>query len=128
MSDVKKKVLVVDDDEDLAELVRILLSQEGYEVSWAPNGKVGIEMVDSFGPDLIILDVMMPELDGFSACKKLKDSDKSGIPVILLTGVAEQIRTTDYPLNGVLRSDAEEYLEKPVNPEEILEVVKKYLG
>ena len=127
MSDVKKKVLVVDDDEDLAELVKILLSQEGYEVALAPNGKVGVEMVDSFEPDLIILDVMMPELDGFSACKKLKDSDKSDIPVILLTGVAEQIRTTDYPLDGVLRSDADEYLEKPVNPEEILEVVKKYL-
>ena len=128
MSKENKKVLVVDDDEDLAELVKILLTQEGYEVAWAPNGKVGVEMVDSFEPDLIILDVMMPELDGFSACKKLKDSDKSEIPVILLTGVAEQIRTTDYPLDGVLRSDAEEYLEKPVNPEEILEVVKKYLG
>lgn len=128
MSDVKKKVLVVDDDEDLAKLVQIILTQEGYDVAWAQNGKVGIEMVDSFGPDLIILDVMMPELDGFSACKKLKDSDKSEIPVILLTGVAEQIRTTDYPLDGVLRSDAEEYLEKPVNPEEILEVVKKYLS
>jgi DNA-binding response OmpR family regulator len=128
MSEEKKKVLVVDDDEDLAKLVQIILTQEGYEVSWAPNGKVGIEMVDSFEPDLIILDVMMPELDGFSACKKLKDSDKSEIPIILLTGVAEQIRTTDYPLDGVLRSDAEEYLEKPVNPEEILKVVKKYLG
>jgi two-component system alkaline phosphatase synthesis response regulator PhoP len=128
MADEKKKILLVDDDEDLAKLVNIILGQEGYETAWAPNGKVGLEMVESFGPDLIILDVMMPELDGFAACKKLKGSEKSGIPVILLTGVAEQIHSTDYPLDGVLRSDAEEYLEKPVNPEEILEVVRKYLG
>lgn len=124
----EKKILLVDDDEDLAKLVNIILSQEGYETAWAPNGKVGIEMVESFKPDLIILDVMMPELDGFAACRKLKDSEKSEIPIILLTGVAEQIHSTSYPLDGILRSDAEEYLEKPVNPEEILKVVRKYLG
>lgn len=128
MSGESKKILVVDDDQDLAKLVQIILSQEGYEVACAPNGKAGIEMVDSFEPDLIILDVMMPELDGFAACKKLKSSEKNEIPIILLTGVAEHIRNTNYPLDGVLRSDAEEYLEKPVNPEEILRVVRKYLN
>ena len=128
MGDEKPKILVVEDDEDEAKLVKIILTQEGYEVNWAPNGKVAIEMVDSFEPDLIILDVMMPELDGFAACRKLKDSEKKNIPVILLTGVAKQIHTSNYPLDGVLRSDADEYLEKPVNPEEILQTVKKYLG
>jgi two-component system alkaline phosphatase synthesis response regulator PhoP len=128
MPEAKSKILVVEDDEDEAKLVKILLSQEGYEVALAPDGKIAIEMVDSFEPDLIILDVMMPELDGFAACKKLKNSEKKDIPIILLTGVAKQIRTTNYPLDGVLRSDADEYLEKPINPEEILQTVKKYLG
>ncbi len=128
MPATKQKILVIEDDEDEAKLIKIMLSQEGYEVASAPNGKIGIEMAGSFEPDLIILDVMMPELDGFSACKKLKDSEKKDIPVILLTAVAKQIRTTDYPLDGVLRSDADEYLEKPINPEEILQVVKKYLS
>lgn len=128
MADEKRKILVVEDDEDEAKLVQIILSQEGYEVGWAPNGKAGVEMVDSFEPDLIILDVMMPELDGFSACKKLKASDNKEIPVILLTGVAKHIHNTNYPLDGVLRTDADEYLEKPVNPEDIIQAVKKYLG
>jgi CheY-like chemotaxis protein len=128
MSGEKSKILVVEDNEDEAKLIEIILSQEGYEVAVAGNGKAGIEMVDSFDPSLIILDVMMPELDGFSAARKLKSSDKKDIPIILLTGVAKQIRTTKYPLDGVLRSEAEEYFEKPINPEELLGVVKKYLS
>jgi CheY-like chemotaxis protein len=128
MPETKQKILVVEDNEDEAKLIEMILSQEGYEVGLAPNGKIGVEMAESFEPDLIILDVMMPELDGFSASKKLKASEKKDIPIILLTGVAKQIRTTKYPLDGVLRTEAEEYLEKPVNPEDLLHLVKKYLG
>lgn len=128
MEKVKSRVLVVEDNQDEAKLIEMLLSQEGYEVGLAPNGKVGIEMVSSFKPDLIILDVMMPELDGFSACKKLKDSPQKNVPIILLTGVAKQISNTNYPLDGVLRAEVDEYFEKPINPEEFINTVKKYLG
>ena len=124
----KSKILVVEDNQDEAKLIEMVLSQEGYEVSLAGNGKVGLEMVSSFDPDLIILDVMMPELDGFSACKKLKASEKKDIPIFLLTGVAKQIYNTNYPLDGVLRAEVDEYFEKPINPEEFLKTVKKYLG
>jgi CheY-like chemotaxis protein len=93
----------------------------------AVNGKVALEMAESFKPDLIILDVMMPELNGFAACRKLKGSAKKNIPVILLTGVAKQIRSTNYPLDGLLRTEAEEYLEKPINPENMLQTIRKYL-
>jgi len=128
MSETKSKVLVVEDDADEANLVKMILEPEGYEVTLASNGREGLEKVESTSPDLIILDVMMPELDGFATCSKLKASpDHSGIPVILLTAVAQRISDTKYPLDGVLRAEAEQYLEKPVKPEELLETVTRML-
>ena len=109
-------------------MISMILEPEGYDVITAENGEEALEKVESEGPDLILLDVMMPELDGFAACAKLKASPESkGIPVVLLTGVAKQITKTRYPIDGVLRAEAEEYLEKPVDPEELLKVVAGYL-
>jgi len=122
------KILVVDDDPDDLKMISMILQPEGYEVVTAENGREALEKVESEDPDLIILDVMMPELDGFAACAKLKSSPESkGIPVILLTAVAKRIQDTKYPLDGVLRSEAEEYLEKPTKPEDLLEVVARML-
>jgi CheY-like chemotaxis protein len=124
MREAKKKVLVVDDDTDDLKMISMILEPEGYDVVTAENGVEALEKVESEDPDLILLDVMMPELDGFAACDRLKSSPASqGIPVVLLTGVAKQITKTRYPINGVLRAEAEEYLEKPVDPEELLKVV-----
>ena len=124
MGESKKKILVVDDDRDDLTMISMILEPEGYEVVTAQNGVEALEKVESEEPDLILLDVMMPELDGFAACDKLKSSPASrGIPVVLLTGVAKQITKTKYPIDGVLRTEAEEYLEKPVHPEELLRVV-----
>ena len=128
MAKSNSRILIVEDNPDEAKFIQILLSREGYEVALAPNGKVGLEMAASFNPDLIILDVMMPELDGFSASKKLKASDQKNIPIILLTGVAKQIYNSNYPLDGVLRAEVDEYFEKPINPEQFLQAVKKYLS
>jgi len=128
MGEPRKKVLVVDDDPDDVKMISMILEPEGYDVITAENGEEALEKVESEGPDLILLDVMMPELDGFAACAKLKASPESkGIPVVLLTGVAKQITKTRYPIDGVLRAEAEEYLEKPVDPEELLKVVAGYL-
>ncbi len=122
------KILVVDDDPDDLKMISMILQPEGYEVVTAENGREALEKVESEDPDLIILDVMMPELDGFAACAKLKSSPESkGIPVILLTAVAKRIQDTKYPLDGVLRAEAEEYLEKPTKPEDLLEVVARML-
>ena len=127
MSETKRKVLVVEDNADEANLIKMILEPEGYEVTLASNGNEGLEKVESASPDLIILDVMMPELDGFATCSKLKASpEHSGIPVILLTAVAQRI--TKYPLDGVLRAEADQYLEKPVKPEELLETVARMLA
>jgi CheY-like chemotaxis protein len=128
MSEVRKKILAVDDDRDDLKMITMILEPEGYEVITAENGREALEKVESENPDLILLDVMMPELDGFAACAKLKSSPQSqGIPVILLTGVAKYITQSKYPLDGVLRADAEEYLEKPLEPEELLKAVAAHL-
>ncbi len=127
MGETKKKILVVDDDRDDLKMLSMILEPEGYDVVTAENGVEALEKVESEDPDLILLDVMMPELDGFAACDKLKSSPASqGIPVVLLTGVAKQITKTRYPIDGVLRAQAEEYLEKPVEPEELLRVVASF--
>jgi CheY-like chemotaxis protein len=128
MTEAKKKILVVDDDADDVKMISMILEPEGYAVVTAANGVEALKKVESEDPDLILLDVMMPELDGFAACAKLKSSPESrGIPVVLLTGVAKCITTTSYPIDGVLRAEAEEYLEKPVDPEELLRIVGVYV-
>jgi len=128
MGELKKKILVVDDDQDDLKMISMILEPEGYEVVVAENGVEALAKVETEEPDLILLDVMMPELDGFAACDKLKSSPGTrGIPIVLLTGVARQITKTKYPIDGVLRAQAEEYLEKPVEPEELLRVVATFL-
>jgi CheY-like chemotaxis protein len=128
MADTPKKILAVDDDPDDLKMIAMILEPEGYEVITAANGNEALEKVESERPDLILLDVMMPELDGFAACAKLKSSPQSeGIPVILLTGVAQYITKSKYPLDGVLRASADEYLEKPLDPEELLKAISARL-
>jgi two-component system alkaline phosphatase synthesis response regulator PhoP len=129
MSETNKKILVVDDDRDDLKMISMILEPEGYEVVTAENGVDALSKVESESPDLILLDVMMPELDGFAACAKLKSSPQSrGIPVVLLTGVAKQITRTRYPIDGVLRAEANDYLEKPVEPEALLRAVAVHLN
>ena len=124
----KKKILVVDDEQDSLDFVKAVLEPEGHEVICASNGREGLEKVDLHSPGLIILDVMMPELDGFAVCDKLKSSPKyKSIPVILLTAVAEKMRSSKYPADGIMRARAEEYLEKPIKPDELLKKVTHLL-
>ena len=124
----KAKILVVEDNLDEAKLLKMDLEGEGYEVVCAFNGKEALERLEAEKPDLIVLDVMMPEMDGFTFCSRLRASPgNKDIPVVLLTGVAEHIHETRYPLDGVLRAEAEEYLEKPVKPEDLLKTITNLL-
>jgi CheY-like chemotaxis protein len=128
MPESKARILVVEDNADEAQMVKMILEPEGYEVAVAGNGEEGLEQAEAARPDLIILDVMMPVLDGFAMCAKLReDPEYRKIPVILLTAVADRVRDTKYPLDGVLRAEAEEYLEKPVDPEQLVATVKRWL-
>jgi two-component system alkaline phosphatase synthesis response regulator PhoP len=123
----KKKILAVDDDLHTLKLISKILEPEGYEVITAGNGLEALKKAASENPALILLDVMMPELDGFATCAKLKASPATkDIPVILLTAVAEHVKTTKYPIDGVMNAEAEDYLEKPISKDELLRVVSNY--
>jgi len=110
------KILVVEDDLSIRGLLRRQLEMEGYAVEEAHDGKEGIELVARFKPDLILLDLMMPEMDGFEFLRKLRDQrDSRAIPVIVLTAKG----TSEDKLEG-LRDGANDYLTKPYGREELL--------
>lgn len=124
----KKKILLVDDDPDFVEAVKVIVENGGYDVKVAYDGKEGLEAVEEEKPDLIVLDVMMPVMNGHEACAILK-SDKAteSIPIILLTAVADRVTTSTYTHRDMLESEAEDYMPKPVEPQELLERIKSWL-
>ncbi|MGD2175160.1 MAG: response regulator [Candidatus Brocadiaceae bacterium] len=124
----RARILVVEDDLDEAKLIKMMLEGESYETVCAFNGKEALAKVETEKPDLIVLDIMMPEMDGFAFCSELRSTPgNEDTPVVLLTGVAERIHESKYPLDGVMRADAQEYLEKPVKGEVLLETVARLL-
>jgi len=124
----KKKVLLVDDDPDFVEAVKIIVQSGGYDVRVACDGKEGLEAVAAERPDIIILDVMMPVMDGHKTCAALKgNKETADIPIILLTAVADRVTTSTYTHRDMLESEAEDYMPKPVEPKELLELIKSWL-
>ena len=124
----KAKIMVVEDNIDETKLIKMALEPEGYEVVTAMNGREAKEKIGDANPNFVILDVMMPEMDGFHFCSWLRSNENyKDIPVVLLTGVAEHIYDSKYPLKGVMEADADEYLEKPVKPEVLLETISKLI-
>ena len=127
MSD-KKLILLVDDDPDFVEAVKVIVESGGYEVQVAYDGEEGLEAVAAKRPDLIVLDVMMPVMNGHEACDKLKADDATkDIPIILLTAVADRVTTSNYTHRDMLESEAEDYMPKPVEPKELLERIQTWL-
>ncbi|MBL0379637.1 MAG: response regulator [Desulfofustis sp. PB-SRB1] len=125
----KKSILLIDDDPDFVEAVKVILESGGYDVRVAYDGKEGVEAVAAQRPDLIVLDVMMPVMNGHEACAALKDDETtSDIPIILLTAVADRVATSTYTHRDMLESEAEDYMPKPVEPSELLERVKSWLS
>jgi len=125
----KKLILLVDDDPDFVEAVRVIVENGGYEVEVAYDGKEGLEAVAARKPDLIVLDVMMPVMNGHEACAKLKgDQETEDIPIILLTAVADRVTTSTYTHRDMLESEAEDYMPKPVEPKELLERIETWIS
>ena len=122
----KKRILVVDDEPDFVSIVKDNLEKEGFEVEAAYDGIEGIKKVKSNPPDAIVLDVMMPEKDGYKVCSELKKDEKyKNIPIILLTAVADSVTSTRYSHYDGLGTEADDYLPKPASPKEILESLKR---
>ena len=125
----KKRVLVVDDEPDFAAIVQTNLEKEGFEVEVAYNGVEGLEKVYANPPDAIVLDIMMPEMDGYAVCKTLKSDEKcADIPIILLTAVASHVTTTRYSHADGMSTEADDYIAKPASAEEITESIKRLLS
>lgn len=108
----QRTILVVDDDDGLRELIRINLEHEGYQVLQAANGLQCVAAVREHRPDLVLLDVMMPEMDGLEACKRVREF--SQVPILMLTAKAQ----SDDVITGLDRG-ADDYLPKPFNMDEL---------
>ena len=126
--DKKPKILLVDDDPDFVDATRTVLESKPYEVIVAKNGDEGLKKAREESPDLILLDVIMPVEDGFTAAEQLKkDPQLSNIPVIMLTSFSAKGQQTGIARSRGFSLEAEDYIEKPVSPEELLARVQQYL-
>ena len=123
-----KRILVVDDDPDFNSSLSAILKKNGFNTEAAYDGKEGLEKMRADRPDLVILDVMMPVMDGYTACRTMKGDDAlADIPVILLTAVGSHISSTKYTHQDGMDTEADDYVSKPTTPEEILRSVKNLL-
>jgi two-component system alkaline phosphatase synthesis response regulator PhoP len=124
----RAKILLVDDDKDFIESTRLVLESKPYQIIVASNGDEGLRKAREEKPDLILLDVIMPVKDGFTAAEQLKkDPQLSKIPTLMLTAFATKGRETQIPVSKGLALEAEDYIDKPVTPEELLARVEKHL-
>lgn len=114
------KVLIVDDDQNICELLRLYIEKEGYDTRIANDGKVALEVFDEYNPDLIMLDIMLPELDGWQVCREIRK--KSQCPIIMLTAKSEVF---DKVLG--LELGADDYVVKPFEAKEIVARIKAVL-
>jgi len=118
-----KKILVVEDERDILQLVKLYLEKEGYRVSTATTGTDGLKAARTEHPDLLVLDLMLPEMDGLEVCKRLRaDQQTAALPVIMLTAKAEESDT----IVG-LELGADDYVTKPFSPKAFVARVKALL-
>ena len=117
------KILCVDDEPDILEILKYNLSNEGYNVSTAADGKSAIEMAYNISPNLIIMDVMMPSMDGIEACEKLRSDEKFNDTIIMFLTA----RGEDYSHVAAYDAGADDYVTKPVKPKVLVSKVKGLL-
>ncbi|MFH1449687.1 MAG: response regulator [bacterium] len=120
----KKKILVMDDEELIRETLGCVLREEGYDVVTAGDGVEGLEFAYQEEIDLVILDVTMPEMDGYQVCRLLKsDNDYNHIPIIMLTSKDKKFQRF-----WGLKAGADRYVIKPFEPEELLKMISQVLN
>jgi len=119
-----KKILVADDEENFLVLIKKILTNAGFEVAVAADGKEVLERIPEVRPDLMILDVNMPEIDGFSVCEKVRQSENefTNVPIIFLT-----VRKRGEDKVAGLNLGSDDYMTKPFDPEELVERINRVL-
>ena len=126
-----KTILVVDDEPDAIAFVREVLESEGYQVNSAPDGRKGLSSMREAKPDVVILDVQMPEMDGFEVFQEMKkDEELKSTPVIMLTGIKDKlgIGFSAGDMKDYMGEQPNEYCEKPVDPAKLIAAVEKVLA
>ncbi len=118
-----KKVLVVDDEPDTLELVKLVLESAGFKTLLATSGREALKLAEASKPDLVLLDIMMPDMDGWEVFRKLKEKDPA-IPIAILTAKAQNIDR----LLGLHVLKADDYITKPFGKNELIDRVKKLTG
>jgi len=125
----KPKILIVDDDIDFVEYAKNVLESKPYETIVAHEGAEGLKKALEEKPDLILLDIIMPVKDGFTAAEQLKkDPRLNGIPVVMLTSYSARRQDTGIPVSRGYMLETDDYIEKPVNPKELLARVEACLS
>ncbi|MFB0925226.1 MAG: response regulator transcription factor [Vicingaceae bacterium] len=120
---IKEKILLVDDEPDIIEFLGYNLTKEGYDVTTSMNGKEAIEIAKQINPDLIILDVMMPEMDGIETCHELRNTE--GLKDVLIAFLSA--RGEDYSQVAGFDAGADDYITKPIKPRLLISRVKAIL-
>ena len=121
---MKKLILIVEDTKTIVMVEKMMLSGHGYEIKIAENGSKGLEMAKTVAPDIILLDVVMPEMDGIEMCRRLRqDKTTADIPVIMVTTRGEPEEVEEAFLAG-----CNDYVTKPIDKLELLEKIEKYIS
>ena len=128
---MSEKILVVDDDPDILDAVTMILESRGYQVVTAVNGVEGLAKIEEEQPDLMILDLLMPKMDGFGVCKRLQEpkwAKYKGMPILILSSIREGASRRRWELETALEFDIDDYIEKPIEPDTLLERVSRLLN
>ncbi len=122
----RPKILLADDEQDIALVARMRLEVSGYEVATAADGAEAIERFESFQPDLVLLDLRMPKLDGYQVCRMLKSNPATrSVPVIIFSASSSQALALE---RKCLELGADDFVRKPYSSEELLAKVRRYLN
>jgi len=125
MTDERKKVVCIEDEPEMIDLVKLILGRKGFELIGAEGGREGLDTVRRIKPDVVLLDLMMPDMDGWEVYQQMKaDEELKKIPVIVVTAKAQSI---DKVL-GLHIAKVDDYVTKPFGPQELLESVQRVLG
>ena len=125
MSEIKKKVVCVEDESEIIDLIRLILGRKGFDLIGATGGLEGLETIRRVKPDLVLLDLMMPDMDGWEVYQQMKaDPDLKNIPVIVVTAKAQSIDK----ILGLHIAKVDDYVTKPFGPQELLQSVERVLA